>query len=336
MSYMSIAKILPKRVRVGYNKLLVYSGVRVAGERFLGFSFIFGLALAATISYVLFVLMGIGMTMALIAFGLTYGIFEGGVYMRLWMRSDSRRSFVEGILPDALQIMAMNIRAGMTTDRAIILTARPEFGVFEEELKRAGKKMMSGASTRDAMLGITERIKSRQLETTIKLIIDGIESGGELASLLEQTASDIQNTKLMEKEVKANVLMYVIFIFFAVGIGAPLIFGISTHLVDVLTEQMSHFDTVKMPDYESTQVKGIVPMGSFSGFGISAVSIDPDFLVLYAIMSLLMTSFFGGLTLGVIKEGSEKNGVKYVPLLMAMSMGIFFATRILAEVMFAI
>jgi flagellar protein FlaJ len=340
MSYVTIAKILPKKVRDGYRNLLIYSGVRVPGERFLGFTVIFGLLLSVAIAYSMLVFLELEANMALTVLFLCYGLFEGGIYMWLWFRVESRRKFVEGILPDALQIMSMNIRAGLTTERALILTARPEFGVFEKELKRAGKEIMAGKDLKEAMLGITKRIKSRQLETTLKMVVDGIDSGGELASLLEQTSSDIQNTQLMEKEVKASVLMYVIFIFFAVGMGAPLIFGISTHLVEVLTAQMSQFENVRIPEPDDYGTSGISPFGGISSTtqiqGLTAVSIDPQFLILYAMISLTLTSLFGGLVIGVIKDGEEKQGMRYVPILIGISLTIFFVTRFIAASMFTI
>ena len=73
--------------------------------------------------------------------------------MMLWFRVESRSKEVENILPDALQIMAMNIRAGLTTERALILTARPEFGIFEKELKRAGKEILAGKDLKESMTG---------------------------------------------------------------------------------------------------------------------------------------------------------------------------------------
>jgi len=340
MSYVTIAKILPRKVRDGYRSLMVYSGVKVPGERFLGFTVIFGFLLALALAFSVMVFLGLTTNMMLTIFLVCYVLFEGGIYMWLWFRVESRRSFVERILPDALQIMAMNIRAGLTTERALILTARPEFGIFEKELKKAGKEIMAGKSLDDALLGITGRVKSRQLETTLKMIIDGIDSGGELASLLEQTSSDIQNTQLMEKEVKASVLMYVIFIFFAVGLGAPLIFGISTHLVETLTEQMSHFENVNIPDYEDIGTVGISPFGGITSTStlqtMKSVSIDPQFLVVYALVSLLVTSFFGGLVIGVIKDGSEKQGMRYIPILIGLSVGIFFITKLIAGVLFSV
>lgn len=339
MSYITVAKILPKGIRNGYNNLLAYSGVKVPGERFLGFTVIFGVLLSVAIAFSLMVLIGLEANMVLSVLLFCLLLFEGGIYMWLWFRVESRRKFVDNILPDALQIMAMNIRSGLTTERALIMTARPEFGVFEKELKKAGKEIMAGKNLKDALMDISRRIKSRTLETTLKMIIDGIDSGGEIASLLEQTSSDIQNTQLMDKEVKASVLMYIIFIFFAAGLGAPLIFGISTHLVQTLNEQMSHFEDVEIPDYDEMSSQGVSPFGGFSlgsSFGgMNNVNITAEFLVIYAMVSLFVTSFFGGLVIGVIKEGSEKAGVRYFPILMAMSIAVFYFTRFMASIMFS-
>jgi len=148
---------------------------------------------------------------------------------------------VENILPDVLLLMAMNIRSGMTTDRALIVTARPEFGLLEKELNRAGKQVLAGKEIKYALLEMTQHIRSKTLESTVRMIIEGIDSGGELSSLLQQTADEIQNSKIVQGEVKANVLMYAIFIFFAAGIGAPLLFGISTYIVSNISQQFAAF-----------------------------------------------------------------------------------------------
>ena len=337
MSYKSFTNILPGRIRSGYRDLLRFSGIKVPGERFLGFTVLFGLGLAMTLGYSLMVFLGLSPDIGLIIFAGTYGIFEGAIYMILYLRVDSRTKSVERILPDALQIMAMNIRAGLTTERALIMTARPEFGLLEKELKKAGKEIMAGKTLKEALLAISDRIKSRHLETTIKLLIDGMDSGGELAALLEHTAADMQNTTMMEKEIKANIMMYVIFIFFAIGIGAPLIFGISTHLVDVLSSQMGRFETISQPDVDNMKNIGVSQFGTFSTFqSTGTTTISPDFLILYAITSLLITSFFGGLIIGVIQNGDEKQGIKYIPVLMGLSLTLFFVTRILAASIFTI
>jgi flagellar biosynthesis protein FliQ len=50
--------------------------------------------------------------------------------------------------------------------------------------------------------------------------------------------------------------------------------------------------------------------------------------------SLAVTSFFGGLLIGLIQEGSEKAGLRYIPILIAVSLSIFFLTRLMVERLF--
>jgi archaellum biogenesis protein FlaJ (TadC family) len=111
--------------------------------------------------------------------------------------------------------------------------------------------------------------------------------------------------------------MYIIFIFFAAGIGAPLLFGVSTYLVGALSTQFSTFQT--------GQVAGL---SAFGGGGVGGpINISPSFLTLFALASLTMTSFFGGLMMGVVKGGSEKEGLKMIPVLLVVSLSVFFIVR---------
>jgi len=338
MSYEYIAKLMPRSIRNAYREIVNYSGVRVKSDRFLGFTMLFGLGIAFAVAFDASVLLGLGLQTSLLIFLAAYAVFEAGCYMWLWFKAEGKGRFVDGVLPDALQLMSMNMRAGLTTDRAFIFAARPEFGPLEDEIRRVGKAVMAGVDVKDALLGMTKRIRSRTLDSTMKMLVDGMESGGEIASLLEQTSLDIINTRLVEKEVRANVLMYVIFIFFAAGIGAPLVFGISTHLMSVMSEQMSRFATIDFTKYQAGGGGFAGNLGVFTGFNRmgQAASISPDFLMLYAVVSLLVTSFFGSLTIGLIKDGKEKQGFKYMPLLLVLSLAVFFVTRLIVSSIFKI
>jgi len=239
--------------------------------------------------------------------------FVGQMVAYAWflLRADAKARFVDDILPDVLLLMAMNIKSGMTTDRALIMAARPEFGPLEKALGRAGRQILAGKEIKYALLDISSKIKSTLLDRTIRLVIEGIESGGEISSLLEQTAEDIQSTKLVQNEVRGNLLMYAIFIFFAVGFGAPMLFGISTYLVSSIGTQFSAFD-----------------ISSGGGQTAKAIQVSPEFLVMFAMIALAITSFFGSLIIGVVKGGSEKSGLKLVPILITMSYIVFFSVRL--------
>ena len=60
------------------------------------------------------------------------------IYFRKILIISARVKKVEAIFPDFLQLMASNLRAGMTIDRAILTSSRPEFAPLDEEIVTTG------------------------------------------------------------------------------------------------------------------------------------------------------------------------------------------------------
>jgi len=311
--YEFLSSFYPKKIKENYEKILIYAQIKTRPKRFLGFVLFFGFGLALAVS--LMISRFIKMPLFLVGLS-TFLLFEFLVYFVIMMRVDAKANFVEIILPDVLQLMASNLRAGLTIDRSFILSARPEFGSFQDDIDRVGKEITMGKELEDALLELKDRIKSEKLEKTVLLIVAGLRSGGHLASLLEQTAKNLRDQKFVDEKIKTNVMMYVIFIFVAVGIGSPLLFGLSSVLVEVLTKTLS---SVVLPE---TTGGPSMPMS----FG--QVSISVKFVITYSIVSLTMTSIMGSMIIGLINKGKKKEGAKYIPLLIGLTLGLFFLVRL--------
>jgi flagellar protein FlaJ len=323
--YEFAAKKLPKKIVKSYNTALMNAGFE-RSQGFVGFILVFGLGVAFTIAFVLFSVLKLNLLRFFLYFIVNFILIEVVIYMWLVLKGDSRGKQVDAILPDALRLMAMHLKSGLTIDRALINSARPEFGPLEERISRAGKQVLAGKDVKVAFLEIPHKIKSELLERTVQLIVEGVQSGGELSHLLEETAEDIHDTSIIQKEIKATVLTYAIFIFFAAAFGAPMIFGISTYIVESLTERAAEF-----------QLEAGTAMQANTGFiNVSASSgVEPSFLILYAVISLIVTSVSSSLIIGMIKDGNEKQGVKYIPLMIALSIIVFFGTRFFVSNTFA-
>lgn len=305
-----LGKIYPSPLRRRYKTLMKYCDIDMNPDRFIGMVVTLGLVTSFIVFVGLAIFLSYPINLLFILFLLSFALVEIIGYLWLLLRADAKGKLVEDILPDALLLMSMNIKSGMTTDRALVMSARYEFGPLAKELGRAGKQILAGKEIRYALIDMTTRIKSPLFDRTMRLIVEGIESGGELSSLLRQTAEDIQNTKLVSSEVRSNLLMYAIFIFFAIGFGSPLLFGISTYLVGSIGSQFS-----------------AIQMSETSQFSMGLMNVKPDFLVTFALIELAITSIFGGLIIGVIKGGNEKTGIKFIPILIAISFTVFFIVR---------
>jgi len=260
--------------------------------------------------YMLFVTPGV--------FIVLFGFFN----LLILLSVDRRGRFVDEILPDALLLVSANIRAGYIPSRALLLSARKEFGPLAEAIKRSGKEIMSGKSLEEGLKEIPKTIKSDDLKRTIDLIVQGIRGGGQMVSLLEENAIDIRRRQAITKEIKANTMMYAIFIAFAGCLGAPGLYALSSYLavtMNELTPDMSMSSAI------SSKVS-FIKMGG--------VSISEEFLLQFSLLAIIITTFFGGLILGLINSGKEKDGLKFAPILTIIALLIFLGARFVISTMF--
>ncbi|MEM4347720.1 MAG: type II secretion system F family protein [Candidatus Altiarchaeota archaeon] len=319
--YTSIGRILPKRITKNFYQLVRYSNIDINPEKLLGFAFIFGIIFSALASYLTYTLKVLPLVLSFILF---FIVFQFIIYIWILLSIDSKARFVESVLPDALQLMSSNIRAGLTTDRALLLSARPEFGPLALEIKRVGKETMTGRSLTDSLNRMTESIKSETLSKTIDLVNVSIRSGGKLADILDQIASDLREQQMIQREISASVLMYVLFIFIAIAFGAPLLFAMSSFLVKMLVENMSVI-SAELPQLQEMQG---IPIK------VGTIKISIDFIKTFALVSLTSTSIFGALIMGLILKGDEKSGFKFLPILLFFSIGLFLLGSYLLDTFF--
>src|SRR3989344_987221 len=310
--YRFLAGLYPPNLREKYSQLLVYADLKTEPRRFLGFILFFGFGLALGSALLLGRLIPMPL---LLLFILLFVFFEAAAYFYLLLRADTKARIVEGVLPDALQLMASNLRAGLATDRALLLSARPEFGPLQHEINEVGKKITMGDDISTSLMLMTERIRSEHLRKTLLLIVVGLKSGGELASLLEQTAENLRQQRFVEEKIRSSVMMYVFFIFAAVAIGSPLLFGLSSFLVEVLKSNIS---SLSLPE---TSYSSSLPLS------FSEVSLSSEFVMFFSIISLVTSSVMCSFILGLIGKGKETRGIRYIPILILISLGMFFLTR---------
>jgi len=249
---------------------------------------------------------------AIIGFFFVFALVLVVFYLMLMMEADKRSSDAEKILPDALQLMATNLRAGLTTDKAFLVSAREEFGVLNEEFKKVAKEIATGKDLVDALNEMSRRFKSNIIARTIDLITFGIVSGGELAPLLEESASSLRQQLLTAKQIHASVMMYTIFIFAAVGFISPLLFGLSTALTEIMSNSLASIEAI------STDVSSKVPLA------VSPVVISVSFVRGFAIALLIVSAILSSLVLGLINSGEEKDGLKYIPVLLVLCLIVYF------------
>jgi len=318
--YKTLARIIPSKLRKRIRREILCSTIKIDPEKLIGALILWGIIISLLISVILYQLLEINHIIGFFI-GLTAVFLLS--YIWIMFSIDAKTKQVEEVLPDALQLMSSNIRAGLTTDKALLLAARPEFGPLAEEIKRVGRETIIGRSLESALMDMCNRVKSENLQRTVELIVNSLRSGGKLADLLDQTANDIRDQQLIQREISAGVLMYVIFIFIAIGIGAPMLFAVSSFLVEMLTTNISRISSGLPPEVVSG-----MPIS------IQVSSISSGFIRMYSLLALSLTSILGGMTMAVIRTGKVRDGFRYIVILLPLSIVIYYLISIVMVQLF--
>ncbi len=236
------------------------------------------------------------------------------IYFRNFLKKSARIKRMEEVFPDFLQLVASNLRAGITIDRSMLLSSREEFSPLDNEIFQTGKDIATGKEIETALLDMAKRIGSQKIEKIILLLVSGIKAGGNLAVLLEDTSVSMREGNFVEKRAASNVLMYVIFIFFAVSVGAPALFSLSNILVETLTNLLSGIPVSEVPVN--------LP------FTLSKVNISIDFIKYFSIVFIIVIDILASLVLGLVRKGEEREGLRYLPFILVISLLIFFLIRV--------
>lgn len=314
---LSILGVYPKRIQKLYDDGLRYSYLEAETKDFMTKMLLISLIVSLLFAFLAdftFRLVGpIVIIVAISVFVIMHVVF----YSWLVLSGESKAQFVNSVLPDALRLVASNLRSGSTVDRALMQSAREEFGPLKDAIDNAGKEISTGKSEDEAFRGMSKNINSESFERAIDLIIHGIKSGGELAKILDKIADVFRNRMLLTKEMRSGVLMYAIFIFFVLGLGAPVLFAVSNYLVGVMSSG------INQPSMELGEDLEIVGGPMFANTKSSSVS--HEFMTIYFVIAMIASSITGSIILGQILSGKVRAGLKFIPILITMSLVLFFA-----------
>jgi len=230
----------------------------------------------------------------------TFGIYE---FLRL-----KRVRKIDDRFPDFVRDLAESRRAGMTFTKAIMYSARGNYGVLTPEIQKIARQISWGSSVDNALSAFARRVNTKLIRRTISLIIEASRSGGNVADVLDAASKDAREIKLIESERRANMLSYVAVIYVGMFVFLLIIVVLSKSLIPSMvggTAQVAQ--------------QAVVGSGVIAGQGgISQYDITQVFF--YA--ALIQTGFMGLIT-GVFEEGNVISGVKHSFIMIFITWIIF-------------
>ncbi|MFA6907432.1 MAG: type II secretion system F family protein [Candidatus Micrarchaeia archaeon] len=295
-----------------WKDLLVYNDIEMNSRRFSAILFL--VCINAGLVASIYFANDFWSTVA--AFAGTFLTVHALAYSYLLMGANSRAAKVEDALPDFLALVASNIHSGLTPDKALIVSAREEFGPLSVEVNRAGRYTLTGMPLERVFIGMTEHIHSDLLDKTMRLIVEGLHSGGDMVELLEKNALDIRKFRSVRRETSSMILNYVLFIMAAITFGGPLLYGVASFLVDIMLKIKQKL-TIGVDSSLAGQ------MGVFKG----QLMLTPEGVAMFSSAAIVITVFFGCMAVGIMQTGRRMDGLKYFPLLTVIGLGILFFVR---------
>ncbi len=306
---MNTLNFYPEKMRKQYIKNIRNAGIKHTPEKYHNFVFWLSVIITLVVSP-FFYLFNVQIYFSILVF-LFFIIF---FYIQTSLKAMNRIKKMENVFPDVISLMASNLRSGITIDKAFLLAARPEFYPLDQEILKTGRDITTGQDIVFALKSMSDRVDSEKIEKVIMLIISGLRAGGNISDLLEQTANNMKKKELLEKKSRSTILMYVIFIFFAVALGAPVLFGLSSVLVEIIIELTSRLPEV-----------GTIPTDL--PFTFNEVSISLNFVIYFSIIFMVISSFISSMVVGLVRKGDSKSGLKYFLPIVSISLVIYFIVR---------
>ena len=134
-------------------------------------------------------------------------------------KARSRRERIQAELPDALDLLAVSVEAGMGFDGAITKLTEHMDGPLAEEFALTLGEMRIGESRQEALRKMGERVGSPEMSSFTRAVVQADQLGISLGRILKLQAAEARNRRQAaaeERAMKAPIKMLfptVIFIF---------------------------------------------------------------------------------------------------------------------------
>ncbi len=160
--------------------------------------------------------------------GLAVGLLFGFVApdLMLSIRADGRQAEIRRALPEALDLMAISVQAGVGLEQAVSVVTDRLPGPLGEEFSRFLHEVQLGFSRREALVSLRERTSCPELGTFILALLQADSLGIAVGEVLKTQASEIRaKRRQLARERAAKAPVRLLF---------PLIFGILPSLFVVI------------------------------------------------------------------------------------------------------
>jgi flagellar protein FlaJ len=207
-----------------------------------------------------------------------------------------RVSKLEAEFPAMVRDISLSVKSGMTIKDAMSVAAKGQYGALTKAIKQMDNMISWGVSFDDALLHFARKYPTLLIRRTVFTLLEASRMGGQLGEILEGIATDVEETKALEKRRNSETRPYLMVCYISYFVFLAVIM-IMSYVFLPMMKQAS----------EATSGASLR-----SGMGQFAVS-DAD-LAKYNMLffhALVIQGFFAGIVTGKMAEGKVVAGLKH-------------------------
>ncbi|SMP30731.1 tight adherence protein B [Laceyella tengchongensis] len=112
---------------------------------------------------------------------------------------------IDAQLSEACRLLSSAARAGLSIPQGLELVVKEMSGPIKEELNTVVKELQLGKSVEVSLRELINRVPSRDLQVFVNALIIQRRAGGDLARVLSEMASTMEERKIIHKTIDATV-----------------------------------------------------------------------------------------------------------------------------------
>jgi len=225
-------RMFPEKFLRNLDRRLESTKIALAAEEYVGVAFLVTIVVGVAVGFV-GMLLQFPIPVPLLAILAAIATFPALTFGVPYYLAQRRAAELERALPDALRQMASTLRAGVGIDAAMDDLVKSKYGVLSNEFDRVVTEIRRGRTLDSALLALARRSNSLLYERAFHLIVEGIERGAALASVLDSVSTDIKEVHAIQRERQAATMQQVLFLLAVALFAVPFIVGLTVAVAGI-------------------------------------------------------------------------------------------------------
>ena len=227
---------------------------------------------------------------------------------------------IESTVPDFLDRLASVNEAGTSVVGSVRRVADSNLEALTVDLERTRRDIDWGADVGTALRRLDRRVRSPMMSRAVALLTNAMRASGDIGPVLRIAAEEARATWSLRRERRQVMLTYLIVIYISFVVFLGIIAALSVSFIPAIEEA-----AVSGTDGGLTDAPGDGVTGGSSGIigsigDINAFAYEQLFFHAASVQAVC-----SGLVAGQLGEGSVKDGVKHVVVLLALTLVTFLA-----------